>query len=168
MVKVAAGSGMWKSCAITRGAAALMALNSCNSFCSLVFSSVKVSQHCLSSSQSTSVCFSFVLHTKKNKAISIWEWMILISVSQVFLASKAKRFVKVCNMRLNNNRHNQTRRHYITNAPLRYNSLKRHEITESHTLLSCFGTRLPLDEVASSAVWLVRSFASVEEIVQKV
>jgi hypothetical protein len=94
--------------------------------------------------------------------------MILISVSQVFLASKAKRFVKVCNMRLNNNRHNQTRRHYITNAPLRYNSLKRHEITESHTLLSCFGTRLPLDEVASSAVWLVRSFASVEEIVQKV
>jgi hypothetical protein len=34
-------------------------------------------------------------------------------------------------------------------------------VTESiHTLLSCFGTRLPLDEVVGLVVWPMRSFAS--------
>ncbi len=46
--------------------ASLSALNSCNSFCSLRFSSLKFSQHLFSTSQSTSVCFSLVLDANKN------------------------------------------------------------------------------------------------------
>ena len=61
MVSVAAGIGMYK------GWASFSALSSCSSFCSLLFSSVKVSQHFFRNSQSTSVCFSFVLLTKQNQ-----------------------------------------------------------------------------------------------------
>jgi hypothetical protein len=64
MVSVAAGKGaMYTSCEMTQvGGASLSARSSCNSFCSLLFSSVKSLQHLFSASQSTSVCFSFVLH----------------------------------------------------------------------------------------------------------
>jgi hypothetical protein len=58
MVSVAAGSGMYK---LAQGGEPLRALNSCNSFCSLRFSSVRFSQYLFSISQSTSVCFSLVL-----------------------------------------------------------------------------------------------------------
>lgn len=55
MVRVAAGSCMYKGCA------SFSAFSSCSSFCSLLFSSVSDSQHFFKNSQSTSVCFSFVL-----------------------------------------------------------------------------------------------------------
>ena len=38
------------------------ALSSCTSFCNLLFSSVRFSQHLFKYSQSTSVCFNLVLH----------------------------------------------------------------------------------------------------------
>lgn len=61
MERVAAGKGIKRSCDITQGGATLIARSSCTSFCRRRFSSVKDSQHLLRSSQSTSVCLSFVL-----------------------------------------------------------------------------------------------------------
>lgn len=57
MVRVVAGSCM------QNGFEELRALNSCNSLCSLLFSSVKLSQILFKYSQSTSVCFNLVLNT---------------------------------------------------------------------------------------------------------
>ena len=57
MVRVVAGRCMKKGWEVFK------ARSSWSSFCSLLFSSVNVSQHLFKYSQSTSVCFSFVLLT---------------------------------------------------------------------------------------------------------
>jgi len=55
MVRVVAGS------CLKKGSQVFKALSSCSSFCNLLFSSVRLSQHLFKYSQSTSVCFNFVL-----------------------------------------------------------------------------------------------------------
>ena len=84
MVRVVAGS------CLKKGSQVFKALSSCSSFCNLLFSSVRLSQHLFKYSQSTSVCFNFVLSSlcffirKKKKKQKQQTWFQKFSITLPF------------------------------------------------------------------------------------
>ncbi len=118
----------------------LTAFSSCSSFCSLRFSRARQSQHRFRRSQSTSVCFSLVLHACQARSLQT-NTKLYNGILQLLRLDHQQRMIK---------------------------SLANYVIHDSGavismhlaTLLFCFGTKPPLAVVASPAAWPVCSSAS--------